>query len=237
MHSAKRSIASTRAPSPNKKFSIIIPAAGRGNRMASYGPKSLIKIKNETLIKRQLRLINKVFADYEIILVTGFYAEKVMDNTPDSIIKIENERYATSNVLRSISIGLRAATTDHVVILYGAVVFNLDGLRAPFDRDSMAILCSTMTDDEIGCISTGGCIENFFYDLPDKWGQIVYLTGEELRTMKRIAYNKDKDNLFGFEALNSIINSGGKIKAYKNPKAKILDIDSSKDIEKAQLML
>ena len=42
-------------------ISIIIPAAGVGRRMKSYGPKPLIKVGNSTIIKNQI---------YEHILIT-----------------------------------------------------------------------------------------------------------------------------------------------------------------------
>ena len=37
------------------QLTVIIPAAGIGRRMKSYGPKSLIKIGNSTIIKNQIR--------------------------------------------------------------------------------------------------------------------------------------------------------------------------------------
>ena len=37
-------------------ISIIIPAAGVGRRMKSYGPKPLIKVGNSTIIKNQINL-------------------------------------------------------------------------------------------------------------------------------------------------------------------------------------
>ena len=237
MHRAKRSITVTKSPTRDKVFNIIIPAAGIGSRMVSYGVKSLIKIHNETIIERQLRLIKHVFNKYQIILVTGFQSSKLMNATPDNIIKIENENYKDSNVLRSIGMGLRACTSNNVIILYGDLIFNTETITAPFDRDSMAIVSNTMSDNEIGCVSHNKNIENFCYDLPNKWAQIVYLTGNELELMKKISWNKNKSNMYGFEALNWIIDNGGTIKEFMPNKSKIIDIDSSKDIIKAKEIL
>ena len=111
--------------SPNTyKYSIIIPAAGQGLRMKSYGAKPLIKLTPDlTIIQNQLNIITDKFRSYEVILVTGFESQRVMRETPQDIIKIENERYDETNVCRSIGIGLRAATTNRVLIIYGDLVF------------------------------------------------------------------------------------------------------------------
>ena len=73
----------------SEKCSIIIPAAGMGRRMRSYGPKSLIKITTQkTIIQNQLEIIKDNFVNHEIILVCGFEAEKLMRNTPEDIIRL-----------------------------------------------------------------------------------------------------------------------------------------------------
>ena len=87
---------------------VIIPSAGIGKRMKSYGCKSLLNIQNDKLIDIQIKNINSVFPNNEIILITGFDSDRLMNNSPDDIIKIENERYYDNNVSKSISIGLRA---------------------------------------------------------------------------------------------------------------------------------
>ena len=45
---------------PTECISVIIPAAGMGRRMKSYGPKPLIKIGNSTIIKNVNALTNNV---------------------------------------------------------------------------------------------------------------------------------------------------------------------------------
>jgi choline kinase len=237
MHKAQRGISAIKSPTQARKFSIIIPAAGKGTRMMSYGIKSLIKIRNETIIDRQLRLIKQTFRNYEVILVCGFQADKLMNYTPNDIIKVENELYGHTNVVRSIGMGLRAATTNNVVIMYGDLVFNKETLHVPFDNDSIAIVTNTMSKDEVGCIENKGFIEHFCYDLPLRWAQIVYLTGAELELMKKMTWDRSKSKMFGFEILNSMIDKGAVIKAVKPKKCKVMDIDSSKDITRASEIL
>ena len=50
-------------------ISIIIPAAGVGRRMKSYGPKPLIKVGNSTIIKNQINLLRTYIDNSHIVLV------------------------------------------------------------------------------------------------------------------------------------------------------------------------
>ena len=73
----------------SQRYSIIIPSAGMGKRMRSYGPKSLIKIApDKNIVENQIEIINNNFTNHEIILVCGFEADKLMNNTPKNIINI-----------------------------------------------------------------------------------------------------------------------------------------------------
>jgi len=216
-----------------EKYSIIIPAAGMGYRMRSYGPKPLIRIGlDQNIIQRQIRIIKNNFVNYEIILVAGFESDKLMKNTPDFLIKVENENYETSNVIRSIGMGLRAATSDKVLIIYGDLVFNeetISNLR--LEKSSVVIDESeTMGKEEVGCNIDDGSIAQMLPDIPNKWGQISFFVEKELSLLKKVSWDRNKSHYFGFEAINEIIDRGGEFKATSPVGAKIIDIDSSKDL-------
>ena len=92
-----------------------------------------------------------------------------------------------------------------------------------------------MSERETGCIlSNKGYVENMMYDLPKKWGQIVFLKGRELDLFKEICWSPQNYNMFGFEAINSSINMGGKFLGASNSKVDIIDIDTSKDLDKVK---
>ena len=59
-------------------FSIVIPCAGLGSRLHSNKPKSLTKFSDgESLLDKQLKLINDVFDFPEINIIAGFQASKL----------------------------------------------------------------------------------------------------------------------------------------------------------------
>ena len=215
---------------------VIIPSAGIGRRMKSYGCKSLLNIQDKKLIDIQLDHVNNRFPNNEIILITGFDSERLMNHSPDNIIKIENEKYYENNVVRSISIGLRAAKDNqYVLIIFGDILLNMKALDLINQNESSIVISNHMSDNEVGCnINSKGQLEYMMFDLPNKWGHIIYLTGKELDLFKKHTWNKNKDKKFCFEIINDIVNQGGRIKCIIDDDIKVMDIDTSKDLQKAQ---
>lgn len=216
------------------EIDVVIPAAGMGRRMKSYGPKSLINIKGaETVIGNQVKIIKKIIPSANIILVCGFQAIQLMNATPSDIVKVENEKYEETNVIRSVGMGLRASKRD-VLIVYGDLVFNEFALQAMnLNRSSVLVGEDIMDPSEIGCTySPKQELEHMMYDLPVKWGQMVFLKSRELEIFKEICWNPNNYNMFGFEAINKVVASGGTFKICEHKKAKVIDIDTSKDIER-----
>jgi choline kinase len=220
-------------------LTVIIPAAGEGIRMKSYGPKPLIKIHNISILENQIKLIRSQFDNSTIILISGYESQKIINNSPKQIVHIENEKYQTTNVVKSISIGLKATITNRVLLIYGDLVFNKDTLKYPLYDNSLLFIdnSGTMTDEEVGCIINDKIVENIMYDLPNKWAQIAYFTGKELDLLKILANNPNNEKLLGFEIINEIINLGGKFMAAIPKNIKVNDIDSSKDILIAETII
>ena len=214
---------------------IIIPSAGMGKRMKSYGPKSLIKIKkNKSILDIQLEMLNEKFPHSNIILVSGFQSNHLMNNSPENLIKIENEGYESNNVARSIGMGLRATSKRKILIVYGDLVFNNECLECiNYNHSSIVASNDIMKKNEIGCIINPKnlYLENMMYDLKLKCGQISLFTGNELKILKEICWNPQNYNLFGFEVINKIMQQGGKFKVGTDKRIKAIDIDSSKDLD------
>ena len=95
-----------------------------------------------------------------------------------------------------------------------------------------------MGDEEVGCIiGADNNLTHLMYDLAPKWGQISFFTGTELQLLKRLCWDEKNNTKFGFEIINNIIDKGGNFNCIQNDKIKIIDIDSSKDIQRAREIL
>lgn len=223
--------------SQNNAVCAIIPAAGCGRRMKSYGPKALLEIHDKNIITNQINILEKIVPRITISLVCGFKAEKLMKNVPERLVKIENESYETTNVIRSIGVGLRTIRDASTLILvYGDLFFNETTIKC-LDLSYSCILINdtTMTDEEVGCVvDENGILQNMMYDLPNKWAQIAVFNGVELKLLKQLCWDKKNYHKFGFEIINEIIERGGNFCCLKHSKCKVIDIDTSKDIDRAK---
>ena len=214
----------------DRKYSIIIPSAGLATRMKAYGPKSLIEIGGKTILQRQLDWIKKNFPNGEIILVGGFKADSLFNNTPDNLIKVENERFEETNVVRSIGLGLRVCKTDNVIIINGDLFFKNIKLTFP-SQSSIIISEYLMSDNEVGCVINDHTLAHIMYDLKPKWSQIMYLVGEELKIFQEMAWDRKNEKRYSFELLNDIVDKGYSINCISPKGFWCNDIDSIKDIK------
>jgi len=154
-----------------------------------------------------------------------------MKHVPSNVIIVENERYNLTNVARSIGMGLRAATTDKVLVIYGDLYFNRHALSIPFNDKSTVVVCNTMHNREIGCISNNHIVEHLDFNLPNKWAQITYFTGKELQLLQNICWHPEYYKHYGFQLINEVMNRGGRMKETTPRKAVAYDIDTQQDLQ------
>lgn len=221
-------------------MTVIIPSAGVGRRMKSYGPKCLIELSHGyTILDRQIEMIKSHLPNSEIIIVCGFKSDKVISKAPEECIKLENEMYEFTNVSRSVGMALRVTKSKKVLILTGDLVFNKEALTTL----DYSMSCTSANEDdhkesEVGCtIDEKGNLAHMMYDLKLKWNQIVYLKDKELSMFKKEAWNSKHKKYFLFEVLNRVVSSGGKIKCVQNELVKTVDVDNAKDISRAKEIL
>ncbi len=223
----------------HRPISVVIPAAGFGSRMKSYGPKPLLQIKeNLTIIDNQLKYIYKYLYKPEIVLVTG-YESRLVESTVKkykNLTVVNNEDWETTNVVSSIGIGLNHAEHENVLVIYGDLVFNAWTLKVAMGPYSFVLADKKgyMKKEEVGCIVQSNMLENMMYGLDIKWAQIAYFTGFELELLKKFATDKNYNMCYGFEIINQILGLGGKFAVYSNPRMKIMDIDSSRDLNRIE---
>ena len=244
MSDSKRNVTSIkhsrRASAKSSGLSVIIPAAGMGHRMKSYGPKALIQLNSRTtLIERQIRLIWKNYPDCEIFVVVGFDSDKIKKYLRKYPVRfIENPIHEKTNVLYSIGMAIQATITNKVLVVYGDLVFNDHAIKGIVSKESKVVVDVNghMDKREVGVVCESKEIKNFSFGLEKKWSQIAYLCGKELDIFKEVCYAKDTSQWFGYEALNTVIENNGNILEFSNKKMKIVEIDIAKDLNKLKLL-
>ncbi len=211
----------------------IILSAGAGYRMKSYGPKCLLKATNDkTIIEHQISVIDFCFPKSEIITVLGFECDKVLKFIPNRTRVVENQLYEDTNTAESLRLALNNGVKNSVLVIHGDLIFNKEALTQCDFRHSFAIIDSgkQLRPSEIGVVTSENEITRFGYGLDTKWAQIVFLKDKELKILKSICKNREKNRLYTFEILNEVLDSGGNIRLVEPDNMKIIDVDSSRDL-------
>ena len=215
------------------QLSVIIPAAGTGRRMKSYGPKCLLHSKGDMSIIEQIvdNALN-VYPMADMIVVVGFEADKVIQILPFSTRVIENQLYNETNVVESIRLALNNVITDSALFIYGDLIFNVETIRNIADDKSCAIVDSknNFKSEEIGVTIVDNNITNFAYGLDTKWAQIIFLTGKELEIFRELCFDRKRNKMYPFEIFNLVIDRGGVIEAREPKDMKIKEVDSLRDL-------
>lgn len=221
-------------------ISIIIPAAGLGKRMKAYGPKASIYLdKFQTVLQRQIKILKLIFPKSNIIVVCGFQKEKIYEIIDENIECVENKKYKDSNICLSIKLALDKCCSKKVLIINGDLVFSKEIFTNLPKNFSWVAIDNNLNQrsSEVGVTIVNDEVTNFCYGLTPKWGHIVYLMGKEMEIFKELVSLERSEKKFSFEILNDVIDMGGIIKAQVNKKWKLVEIDTSKDIDRAKKLI
>lgn len=226
---------------PNNDLTIVIPAAGLGRRMKSYGPKCLLDVGNgQILLKRQLEILRTLFPVAEVVLVLGFEAEKVYRIIPNYVTVVENKLFDDTNVIGSISLALEMSQQKHnnILLVYGDLVFNNAALSFPHTESTIVVdNRKQMRDCEVGVTVIDSYASQFAYSLNTKWCQIAYLMDKEAEFFRAAVADPRYRRYFGYEILNMLLNKDYNLKAIEPAGTRITEIDTSRDIDTARSMI
>jgi choline kinase len=210
----------------------ILLSENHGHRMKSYGPVSLVKIKDKTILEQQIEAIQAVFLNYEIIICCGYETFKtvhfIKDNFDSINIRVvENQMHFNSNCCESIRLCLSNTMNEKIIISSGAVLFSTDQL-SKINLKRTSILSQPYENSsglEIGVIENKERrLENLSFGVKsDTWCEVFYLNGkQDIKQFYSIVSNTDFKNKFMFEAINTLL---------KKTKINVEKIDSMDKID------
>lgn len=126
-----------------KNYKAIILAAGQGTRLRPYTdtvPKCMVEAAGRPLLLWHLDTLEGCGIK-DITLVAGYREDKITD---PRVVKIVNERYATTNMIESLFTAEQKLFGD-VIIAYGDIVYSKDVLTQLMNDDRDVVVAC---DDE-----------------------------------------------------------------------------------------
>ena len=209
----------TSAKAKNQKTSrdshlvtVILLCDNPGYRMKSYGPSSLISVKDKKLIDLQIEAIRGAFDNCEIIICAGFDSDKVCKYIKQkykyaNIRIVENQIFSISNSCESARLSLNNINNDKVLICDGSLYFTTETLKQInlYESSVLTELCK-QENLEVGAnINESGNIEHFSFGASNTWSEICFLDSHEaIECFRRILTGLDKAK-FVFEGLNELL--------------------------------
>lgn len=131
----------------------VILAAGPGTRMRPLTedkPKALLRLKDESILERQLRILkNQGIEEEDIAIVIGYRADDLRQEFSDTDIKlIENEIWDETDNLYSFKLSRDFAEGEDFIVINGDAVFSEGLIEKILEIDSSGYPLDMETPDE-----------------------------------------------------------------------------------------
>lgn len=228
----------------NDLVSVILLGENHGYRMKSYGPISLIKVGNKTVLEHQVEIITGTFPKVEILLCCGFDANKVSSFVRNKLYGVnirilENQLFNNSNCCESVRLCLNNTMNDKIIICNGELIFNHYHLEQ-LSLEQSSVLSQEQNPDknlDVNIISNNGCVENMSLGLMSSyWCEMMSLVDEKnIRQFMKILSPPEYKNKLLFEAINDLSDKTN-IKVVDILKPPVKKINNIKSFKKASLV-
>ena len=149
--------------------SVVIGAAGFGNRLGMDMPKTLVSICGKPVLERQLEALTNV---ERVIVVVGYKADDVIalirDVRPDVTV-VHNPDFASTGTAASVALGAQAAS-EFVVSLDGDLLVEEECLRSFINLPHECLgLIPTATDEPICAKISDGTVTDLSQEWRSEW--------------------------------------------------------------------
>jgi len=212
-------------------LAIVLLSASPHKQTGIYRPTLEFNDGNNLLYK-QLTVIDRAFPNADLLVVLGYEPDDIYKNPSFQHLRfIENQNFLTTNTIKSAALAMRASNAKSYIFIHGDMFFNEAAIAIAGNESSLVVGNGDTHNDKIGLILQDTNVVNIGFGLEKPWGQIAYLTGQELESFKDFCYNKTKGKCLLFEGLASVIEKGGRFKQHSNSSIKLWEISSKKDIE------
>lgn len=187
--------------------------------MKSYGPKAFIPVgpknKQKPLIIKQIdSIFDKCGSDTNVYIVIGFEHDKflrILDQFYPStkysnITHIYNELYFESNNAYAVGLALNIINSGNCLIVQNGILTNYCPKN---NSKSLLPILKNNTNDSfnIGLTLNNKTVQYAFYDLPNKWSEILYINRSDICKIKELITKYDLKQKFLFEFINILIDN------------------------------
>jgi hypothetical protein len=204
-----RFITPIKNPPNNDEITVIILGANVTPRRKGFGAKSLFPIGQQwNIIETQIDSIKNAYPKADIILVTGFQSQQVI-NKKYPIRIVENVNFEETSEAEQLRIALNATIGNKVFIVGGDLVFDSVSIKSVASHGSNVLFSNKPKEDVcLGIVHHNNILENVIYDMPNEWLNCAFFEGKELDALRKFLKNREHTKLLLFEVINYLVSNG-----------------------------
>jgi choline kinase len=191
----------------NDKTTFIILCAKKSNRKG-YKNVPLTLINNETLIDHQINIINKNYGESDIIIVSGFEQDKLINHIHSkkypNVRIAENQNYKMSSVLDGWRMGLNLALRQDTYIIHGDRIFDESCIINEGNKNTHILIHDVDKNNyDFGLSFEGNKFVNISYGLPNVWSEIFFINKSDFNVTRNLINNCSEKKI---HSIDSFIN-------------------------------
>src|SRR6056300_1754206 len=194
----------------NQKTNFII-LCGRKSSNKGYKNIPLTNInEKETLIDRQINTILKNYEEGNIIIVSGFENEKIVNyihgHSYPNVRIAENKDHKNSNILEGWRFGLNIAVEEDTYIIHGDRIFSESCISNPKVKNTHTIVYDYKKNNyDLGLLSEHGKFINMSYGLPDVWSEIFFICKKDFNFTRQMINQCKQKKIYNIEGFINLL--------------------------------
>lgn len=210
----------------NDKTTFIILCAKKSQHRGQ-GNVSLKNVDtNRMLIDVQIDTIKKNYKNGEIILVSGFEHDRLIEHILKKDYKnirvLENKTYKTSDILEGWRMALNISLNNDVYLIHGDRYFDDSCIISP-KVTHIIVHKKDKRNYDLGVLHEEEKFINISYGLPDVWSEIFFISKRDVKKTKRIINEHKKRKIYTLESFINQLSEEVKIHVIeKKPQSVIL---------------
>lgn len=191
-----------------------------GYREKTKGVRVMRTLGDCSILEGQLNTLRHCYPKANVTITTGFQADRIIKIKPDNVSIIENQLFEELNTAEEIRLLLNSINPSRLLLIDGAIFFDEESIRNITETSSVFMYRNNDIQD-IGLKYEDGNVINFAYGLTEKWAGLVYLEGEALSVLKKIA-TRENNKLCLHELLNILLQRKIELKVISSNKSKLV---------------
>jgi choline kinase len=206
----------------DSQTTFIILCARKSNRRGYKNIPLTLLNEKETLIERQIKIISDNYQNSEIIIVSGFEHDKVVNYLSaldyPNVRVAENKNYKSSDIFDGWRFALNIALNQDTYIIHGDRLFKESYIKDRTRTTHTFVHDVDKNNYYLGLLYSNGYFINMSYGLPNVWSEVFFISKSDFTTAKNIANEYKKRKIYTIEGFINALS--------KNVKISVLEKDS-----------